>query len=227
MTEEDEDYFVPLQDQRVFGAGIKRKRVPFVPAQSEPPPPSPTAPKLGLGDRYLSIVLPRTPDISDGEQTTPPVPEIQKDEPPTKDTVCPICSLRITSATSATKSKAHESSLAHQVCLEHSHPPSHLDRAHVGLKYLSAYGWDPDARRGLGASGAGIRVPIKSKIKNDTVGLGVAENDRVRVQKEAKAKARLNAKQVRKQEDAEKKREKQLREAFYGKDLEAYLGPDG
>lgn len=95
----------------------------------------------------------------------------------------------------------------------------------MGLKYLSSYGWDPDARRGLGATETGIRAPIKSRIKNNTVGLGVKDSDRVQVQKEAKKNTRLNAKQMRQQQAAGKKREMQLRDAFYGKDLEAYLGP--
>ena len=30
QPEDEEDYFLPLEDQRVFGAGIRRKRVPFV-----------------------------------------------------------------------------------------------------------------------------------------------------------------------------------------------------
>jgi len=38
---------------------------------------------------------------------------------------------------------------------------------------------------------------------------------------------RLNAKQVRQQELEGKKREARLRDAFYGKDLEQYLGPGG
>ena len=33
MADSDEDYYeVPLRDQRYFGAGIKRRRVNFVPA---------------------------------------------------------------------------------------------------------------------------------------------------------------------------------------------------
>lgn len=223
--DDDDEYFLPLQDQQVFGAGIRRKRVPFVRAGSEPTPASQASPKPGLGDRYLAIVLPQSLGKTD-------YPQQQSfgagnDITASKEVMCAVCNLPITTSTSRGSTKPHESSLAHQVCLSHSHPPSHLDREHVGLKYLSSYGWDPDARHGLGASGTGIRAPIKSKIKNDTVGLGVKDSGRVRVQKEAKDKVRLNAKQIRKQEAAGKKREMQLRNAFYGSDLVAYLGPDG
>jgi G-patch domain len=230
IDNEDDEYFLPLQDQQVFGAGIRRKRVPFVRAESESSPALPAGPKLGLGDRYLAIVLPQHAENTEHPQPQPS--SADKDEPASHEAICTVCNFPITtfpSPSSSGPTKPHESSLAHQVCLSHSHPPSHLDRDHIGLKYLSAYGWDPDARRGLGPRGTGIRVPVKSKIKNDTVGLGVKEAavGRVRVQKEAKDKVRLNAKEMRKQEAAGKKREMHLRNAFYGRDLEAYLGPAG
>ncbi|EAS35369.1 G-patch domain-containing protein [Coccidioides immitis RS] len=91
MPYDDEDYFLPLEDQRVFGAGIKRKRVPFVPssetrlattdghplsapattsstpgpeaAVSEPTPPS-------IGDKYLSIVLSKSANPSPSPAST-------------------------------------------------------------------------------------------------------------------------------------------------------------
>lgn len=193
FEENEEEYFLPLQDQQIFGAGIRRKRVPFVRAESEPLPPPQPVPKPGLGDRYLAIVLPQS---SENEEKA--AQEQSK-------AVCEICKLPITPAITTANggTRPHESSLAHQVCLAHSHPPSHLDRDHAGLKYLASYGWDPDARRGLGATQTGIRVPIKSKIKNDTIGLGVRE---MRVAKEVKVKVRLNAKQAREQEALGKKR---------------------
>jgi G-patch domain len=223
MSHEDDEYFLPLQDQQVFGAGIRRKRVPFVRAESEPPCPSQAPPKQGLGDRYLSIVLPRS--SADAENVQKQSIDAPEDTMTSDEVVCTVCKLPIIPAASSGPTKPHGSSLAHQVCLSHSHPPSHLDREKMGLKYLSSYGWDPDARRGLGATETGIRVPIKSRIKNNTVGLGVKDSDRVQVQKEAKKNTRLNAKQMRQQQAAGKKREMQLRDAFYGKDLEAYLGP--
>ncbi|KAI5290636.1 hypothetical protein KEM54_000922, partial [Ascosphaera aggregata] len=69
MSQEDpDDYFLPLEDQRVFGAGYRRKRVKFVPANdttaggsihelSSRAASAPPQPQLSVGDRYLSLVL--------------------------------------------------------------------------------------------------------------------------------------------------------------------------
>jgi hypothetical protein len=65
---EDEDYFIPLEDQRVFGAGIKRKRIPFVrPAYEDSTFKLTSASSrdssatqsraTSVADQYLSIVL--------------------------------------------------------------------------------------------------------------------------------------------------------------------------
>ena len=56
--------------------------------------------------------------------------------------------------------KDQDLSTVHQICLQHSYPPSHLDRNHQGLRYLSYHGWDPDSRLGLGLSGKGIKAPV-------------------------------------------------------------------
>ena len=228
MAEEDDEYFVPLQDQRVFGAGIKRKRIAFVPSstlESVTSTPSEAA-STTSHDLYLSIIQKkRGGDVQNAEERSLSAEAVQP--------LCPICHLPFSAseagtgtATSLTTVKtSHESSLAHQFCLAHSHPPSHLDREHVGLKYLSSYGWDPDSRKGLGATGEGIRAPIKGKIKNDTSGLGVETTSGVKTQTQKQPVIRLNAKQVREQEVAAKRREARLRDAFYGKDLEQYLGP--
>jgi hypothetical protein len=82
------------------------------------------------------------------------------------------------------------------------------------LRYLESYGWDPDSRRGLGATGEGIREPIKGKLKADTVGLGaVLPSPAVEKRKEKVQK--LNAKQVRKGHVEARKRGVRLREMFY------------
>ena len=232
MAEEDDEYFLPLEDQRVFGAGIKRKRIAFVPSSTlESVASTPTkAAATTSHDRYLSIIEKK--HVGDAQNTeaqsstATPIAEAPQN-------FCPICHLPLSAsdtgidtATKPTLSKSsHESSIAHQVCLSHSHPPSHLNREHVGLKYLSSYGWDPDSRQGLGVRGEGIRAPIKGKIKNDTAGLGVDAKSGVKTQKQPQPVVRLNAKQVRLQEAEGKKREAKLRDAFYGKDLEQYLGP--
>lgn len=234
--DQEEDYTIPLQDQRVFGAGIKRKRIAFIPAATDPPQPAPAShpSTKTAGQRYLSIVLGASTTTletqADDKATAIPDPS-----PPltpvaaTEDALCEICNLPVTSVldTSTGDRKPHETSLVHQVCLAHSHPPSHLDRNRAGVKYLSSYGWDLDGRLGLGVKGDGVRVPIKAKVKNNTVGLGVerAINKGLVV---AKKVERLDAKGVRRKELEGKKREKRLQQMFYGADdVEKYLGTGG
>jgi G-patch domain len=232
MAEEDDECFIPLEDQRVFGAGIKRKRIAFVPSstlESVTSTPTETA-STRSHDRYLSIIQKRRDVPPENIECQSPI--ITTYAKPTRP-LCSICHLPLSASDAATDTEndsntakaSHESSIAHQVCLTHSHPPSHLDREHVGLKYLSTYGWDPDSRQGLGAKGEGIRVPIKGKIKNDTSGLGVDTGGGGKAQKQKPPLVRLNAKQVRQQEAEGKKRAARLRDTFYCKDLEQYLGP--
>lgn len=258
--EDDEDYFLPLEDQRVFGAGIRRKRVPFVRSSEHelntttPARPSSTTPSgPSIADTYLSIVL-KQPNKSN---TSPNTPTDRPPSPPTRtthsappeseattsplrspstskaDNYCEICNLPLQPDTSDT-SRPHEATLAHQVCLTHSHPPSHLDRTRAGLRYLSTYGWDPDSRLGLGAPGReGIREPLKGRIKHDTAGLGAgldADGDRIRappppVEKKVQ---KLNAKQARKRDVEARRKGEKLRKMFFQSDeVLKYLGEDG
>ena len=230
--DKDEEYFLPLEDQRVFGAGIKRKRIAFVPSSALEPFSTTTteASSTRSQDIYLSIIQKkRNGHVQYAKSRNLNTAASAKANQP----LCPICHLPLpasdpgtsTATTSNAVKVSHESSIAHQVCLTHSHPPSHLDREHVGLKYLSSYGWDPDSRQGLGAKGEGIRAPVKGRIKNDTSGLGVQPISGGTTQRLKQPVIRLNAKQVREQEAAAKKTEASLRAAFYGKDLEQYLGP--
>ena len=230
--EHDEEYFVPSEDQRVFGAGIKRKRVTFVPAATaESPLLAPSAVRSdNAAERYLSIVFPSDPKTHNNStrtseirtntaKSTSPIPNIAE-------TFCSICKLPLNSdtETSPATAKPHESSLVHQLCLAHSHPPSHLDRSRHGLKYLSSYGWDPDSRLGLGAKGEGIKAPLKGVMKNDTVGLGVKKGQ----VREKKLVRRLDAKGVKRKDDEDRRRGKRLQEMFYGNaDVERYLGVNG
>jgi len=233
---EHDEYFVPSEDQRVFGAGIKRKRVAFVPAATaESPLLAPSAPPSGnAADRYLSIVFPSDPKThNDSIRTSVVRPNTAKAASPiskVEDAICDICNLPINSDsdTSPAASKLHESSLVHQLCLAHSHPPSHLDRARHGLKYLSSYGWDPDSRLGLGANGEGIKAPLKGAMKNDTVGLGVKKGLKKGQVVEKKVVRRLDAKGVRRKDDEDRRRGEKLQEMFYGNlDVERYLGSNG
>ncbi|KAL3468651.1 hypothetical protein BJX64DRAFT_246475 [Aspergillus heterothallicus] len=250
MTDyEDEDYFLPLEDQRVFGAGISKKRVPFVRSSdhdlstlTSSAPGTPSDAGNIIANKYLSIVMPKSSSpasctssttasssiptatipldttVNDRSHSAPPSPFAA--------TTCEVCNLPIpTPEIELQAYKKHESSLAHQVCLTHSHPPSHLDRTRHGLRYLESYGWDPDSRRGLGTAGKGIREPIKGKLKADTVGLGaVLPSPAVEKRKKEKVQ-KLNAKQVRKGHVEARKRSDKLREMFYQDDkVLKYLG---
>jgi len=244
MDREDE-YFVPLEDQRVFGAGIKRKRIAFVPASStETSNVLTQSESRRPGDKYLSIVLPKSADRDDeadrhadttAAAATTTTTKSKADHSETPE-ICSVCGQTLPSEADKISVNAHESSIAHQVCVEHSHPPSHLDRGHVGVKYLAGFGWDPDSRKGLGARLEGIKIPIKAQEKHDTAGLrerGDDENNKTKGKtnrNKDERVVRLNAREVRKREAEAKKRAEKLRRSFYGQDVEKYLGhhhPDG
>lgn len=227
---DDETYTIPIKDQRYFGAGLKRKRVNFVPASS-PATPQPGASGDGpsASDLYLSIIgggkkseAARGGGSSSGTSRAPSAPEADAAtaavsapaSPAAAAATCEVCKLPL--------ADGHESSLAHQVCLKHSHPPSAIERGRKGLSFLKAHGWDPDSRKGLGKGGEGILHPIKLKEKKDTVGLGMyvpkGSAPPPKVEK-------LSAKQVRKNEEQGKKRKEQLQRLFYSNDdVLRYLG---
>jgi hypothetical protein len=279
---DDEDYFVPLEDQRVFGAGIKRKRVPFVRASDDLHTTAPSAsisntPTRSVADIYSSIVLSKKHknDTNNADKQAKEVMDDLKNEvllapiatvaspkstidnepttEPQKETiaivgtdVCEICNLPVTTksrkdtdldeletTSTTTKHTPHEASMVHQICLQHSHPPSHLDRTRHGLRYLASYGWDPDSRVGLGAEGrTGILQPIKPKTKTTTSGLGLTKEDEEAIaarkgvrKQQQEQRQKLNAKQVRLAHLADKKKGEKLRELFYASDdIQRYLG---
>lgn len=279
--DQDDEYFVPSADQRVFGAGIKRKRVAFVRPSSDATLTTTTSsneseeassPGSRVADQYFAIVMGKKKKEDEGadhprdgttaaESSAEPnkVAESSSDSKSSTEEVvriCEVCKVPFPpeddtsateedddgdgSTTSTGKSRArtrratpHEASLVHQVCLEHVHPPSHLDRTRHGMRYLTSYGWDPDSRRGLGASGEGILYPIKAKPKHDTIGLGVDPEEiaamearrKQREEERAKQRQKLNAKQVRQSYAADRKKAERLRELFYrNDDIEKYLG---
>ena len=223
---DDEDSTL-CEVQRLFGAGIKRKRVDFVPAGTlSTAVPEETNPPTFTGDQYLSLVLKNGSPSKSHSQTDIKVSDglegPSQERRGSKGVICEICNLPLQDSDNATTTP-HEASIAHQVCLKHSYPPSHLDRERQGLKYLSSYGWDPDSRLGLGATGEGIRVPIKAKVKNNTVGLGVELKEPKDLPQEKVEK--LDAKKVRKKELEDRRKGEKLRQIFYGNDdVEKYLG---
>ncbi|KAI1470669.1 uncharacterized protein F4812DRAFT_274361 [Daldinia caldariorum] len=228
----DPEYDVPLQHKRPFGSGLKRKRVVFIPASSgnlnTTEENTPAEPSKSVADLYLSIVLPKEKETSQsssaessgGATTTP--------------RVCEICQLPLEEQESLengsainkkekANSRPHEASIAHQVCLAHSHPPSALDRSRMGLNVLQSQGWDPDSRKGLGVEQQGMQHPIKVKPKNDTLGIGVQVPKNLPAKKE-KAKT-YDAKKIRKMALEDKKRHEKLRRQLYSNsDVEKYLG---
>jgi site-specific DNA-cytosine methylase len=222
--EADEDD-IPLHRKRAFGSGIKRKRVEFVRAQDIDETAAAASAQRGkasaIGDLYASVVLGGTSSSSPASKSTTATP-IEDNKPPV---MCPVCSLPIMGTVAQ-----HETSLAHQVSLEHSHPPSALDRSRMGLRALEARGWDPDARRGLGLEGEGVRFPIKVPQKDDTLGIGAVVPATSEADKPEKPKA-LSAKEMKRQMKKQKENDEKMQRELYGRlDVEAYLkgtGGDG
>lgn len=205
--EEIETYTVPLREPLYYGAGVKKQGIKFVPA-SAPSITTETAKPANVGNRYLEIVL--------GKKAT----SDKKQVATTATSTCDICRLPVNSAMAV----AHETSLAHQVCLEHIHPPSAIDRTRKGAAYLQDMGWDPDSRLGLGASGDGRLYPIQPKDKVDKAGIGISAASKSAVPK--KQKELLNPKELRKLEAEKKKRNQKLHDMFYTDERVArYLGP--
>ena len=212
-------------------AGFTRKTIHFVPAavlheqaKTLTPQTSPISP----GDRYLNIVFEHGLSVGNLKSTSAEVERIATEQRlDLEGAFCEVCNLPIDpqACPASTAIANHESTIAHMVGLTHSHPPSHLDRSRQGFKYLSAYGWDPDSRRGLGATGEGIRAPVKAKMKNDTVGIGVKVK---RYKKYLDPKVeRMDAKQVRKKDTDERRKWERLHEMFYrNDDVEKYLGAE-
>ena len=212
-----------------FQAGPKRKRVKFVPAEEVSIHAPTAAPCLSLEERYLFIALKDKESSTSSNKTgsaavTVPSRGHDGEHMSAEGAICGICKGPIESGSIGSEAicSRHEASLAHQVCLEHFHPPSYLDRNRHGLKYLSSYGWDPDSQDGLGPSGAGIRVPVKAKAKHDTVGLGATIP---KMRPTARSEAKLNAKKLRKRELKEKVGRQRLHQVFYADDeINKYLG---
>ncbi|KAH8808768.1 hypothetical protein F5884DRAFT_381490 [Xylogone sp. PMI_703] len=241
---DDDTYEIPLQDQRVFGAGLKRKRINFVPSSSATELSSSSTPSSSgrsISERYLERVLSKqqqsqTPpsdspqtNIENDSTTSTPAPPDQQPLPLSSPPLCEVCNLPLTTASTTPSSpslplRPHEASLSHQVCLAHSHPPSHLDRRRKGLTILSSQGWDPDSRLGLGSKGQGIQFPIKAVEKHDKMGLGLVLPPEEQRRKKEK-RVGLDAGKVRKLVERDRRKAERLREAFYRDEkVMKYLG---
>ncbi|KAJ4423706.1 hypothetical protein N0V82_001592 [Gnomoniopsis sp. IMI 355080] len=229
MSEEEyeEVQDVPLHHMKPFGSGLRRNEIKFVPASNEESVATEEAKGKSSGqnvrDFYLNMVLKKP--AADTEKP--------KEAKETDIEICEICKMPLTSARTADsksninggKASHHESSIAHQVCLTHSHPPSALDRNRMGLSVLEAAGWDPDARTGLGATGQGVQYPVKAKPKEDKFGVGVVMPKDFQVKRQKEKPKTLDAKKVRKMAADDRKRTDKLQQQIFGKvDLEKYLG---
>jgi len=244
-TDDDDEYEIPLRDQRYFGAGLKRKRVRFVAsteqAQHIASLPASSKPTSSAADRYLAIVLGQSntaewaasaPASTSEEPEAPASKKAKESDTTSEDTIsedivptaetsdlyCDVCNCKLAADTSKA---AHERSIAHQISHQHSHPPSHLDRSRKGLAVLRDHGWDPDSRLGLGAKGEGILQPIKAMDNPHRAGVGAKLAP---VQAKEKS-VKLDAGKVRLMEQEGKKKAEKLRNSFYmSDDVQKYLG---
>lgn len=220
MSEDEFDNLdddIPLQHRKPFGSGLRRNEIKFVPASSEDQNVTKQAggktKGQSLSDLYLSMGL-TMPHSAESQKAV-------KNEERANE-LCEICHMPIRGATDGGH---HEASIAHQVCLTHSHPPSALDRSRLGLSVLESQGWDPDSRSGLGFAGQGVQHPIKAKPKVGNLGIGVVVPKDFGVKKEKEKPKLLDAKKVRKMVADDRKRTDKLQRQIFGRaDLERYLG---
>jgi hypothetical protein len=240
VDDDDDEYEIPLRDQRYFGAGLKRKRVRFVASTEQAEQIGstslPATPKVSsAADRYLSIVLGRSntaerassaPALEHVTLVVAQTKELEKDtiseETKPLDVAaglyCDLCRRGI--AANVTRA-AHEGSIAHQISLQHSYPPSHVDRDRKGLAVLQDHGWDPDSRLGLGAKGEGILQPIKAVDNPNKAGVGA----RLAPARVKEKPVKLDAGKVRRLAKEGKKKAERLRNSFYmSDDVQKYLG---
>ena len=219
----DEDPIIK-REYRNPASALKRP-VPFVKAAPEPVL-LPSSTTSRIGDNYLALVLPSSDANSRHDISLPSVNGHVEPQ------LCTVCHLPLDDASSAT----HTTSIAHQICLTHSHPPSALDRRRKGLAYLQEYGWDPDSRKGLGSDGReGILHPIQPQSKTDRSGIGTnnhKQDNNARMSsrlKEAKKdkEKKLNAKQVRKATAEDREKRDRLQRLFFMDDeVLKYLGEE-
>lgn len=239
---------LPLHRKKPFGAGLKRKRVEFVAAKEDDLTSATassaaarkSAAAAAIGDLYASVVLASQTKNPDGLKSASHTEAAEVttgdhvgDDGQQQQLLCNICLLPIISSLAD-----HNASLAHQVSIQHSHPPSHLDRSRMGLRTLASQGWDPDARTGLGRQGVGMRFPIKVAAKDDTLGIGAAippvngKGQKVGDQskqghdqeKDKSEKKSLSAKEMRAARKQEKDKAERLQQEIYGRvDVERYL----
>lgn len=130
--------------------------------------------------------------------------------------ICSVCGLQVPRSPLARR--RHIASTAHLSKLSTSDPvplnPLPIDKTSYGYKVLYSQGWSEKHRHGIGAEGnEGRREPVKaSRVKNDTVGLGVKEKKikEAVIEKKLKEKGR----DIRKRYEQDKMIRKELMDYF-------------
>ena len=136
-------------------------------------PPKPDRGEL-VASFYRSIT---TPPVTEPSSPQPEV--IVLDPPPDTEStkLCPICALPLPA--SLKLQRIHNRTTAHLAKVVDLRPspvkPLPIDRSSYGYKVLLSQGWNDKDRYGIGAEdNKGRREPVKiSRVKNDTVGIGI------------------------------------------------------
>lgn len=216
----DDEYEIPLRDQRYFGAGLKRQRVHFV-SSTTPDTETPLgSAQTSAANKYLAIVLGEHQGQLHQEGSLLDANLIDDgtgaDDIPSS-ALCGVCHKPLTNDTCNVD---HTSSIVHQICLEHAYPPSHLDRDRKGLAVLQSKGWNPDSRQGLGKLEEGRLYPVKANPNQHRAGIGAKFEQTRPIVKPVK----LDARSVRKVEKDARLQRQKLQSAFYqSEELDRYL----
>lgn len=94
--------------------------------------------------------------------------------------VCNVCQIQVTSMSE----KNHRASSVHiiNVAAANKSPPAQtyvIPRGNIGYRMLLRSGWEEGT--GLGRDGQGMQAPVKTRIKNDRLGLGSKSASKLRV----------------------------------------------
>lgn len=202
----------PFAEHTAFGRGLWKNPISFVQAAPEAPVlKTPTVDGQTIAEKYFAIMFPHG--------HSGPEPEAYP--------LCGVCG----QPAKESDPRIHYLSPAHQAALPRNPTPSGIDRTRMGLKYMEKYGYDLDARLGLGAAGEGMLYPLVPKEKRDKLGLGINKKDYEKKSALGGASAadvkagKLDAGKIKKLALVEKKKHEKLQRMFYGNDeVERYLG---
>jgi hypothetical protein len=128
-----------------------------------------------------------------GTPTTTSTPDVIIIDSPIDESVEEICSVcRLPLPSSARLRRKHLGTTAHLVKVVDVPSPVNplpIDRKSYGYRVLSSQGWSDKERHGIGAEdNKGRREPVKAtRVKNDTVGLGIKGKKVQQVIKEKKS----------------------------------------